>query len=248
MYDDIAELYHLIYEDWNTAIVRQAVALDHVITGLLGRAPHRLLDVSCGIGTQALGLAARGYRVSAADLSAGAVARARREARCRGLSIDFSVADMRDCEKRGSQAYDVLLCADNSITHLEGLPEMSRAVKAFFECLRPGGIALVGIRDYATENDLTTPQMHPYGFREHAGHRYFVVQTRDGRENRYEVTMYFVREAEVDRPPAVTAGTSRYYVIDVDQLVELFREAGFDEVRRLDGVMHQPLMVGRRSG
>ena len=248
MYDDIAELYHLVYDDWDAAIARQAEALDHAVTDLIGRAPHRLLDVSCGIGTQALGLAARGYRVSAADLSAGAVARARREARNRGLSIDFSVADMRDWEKCGSQAYDVLLCADNSITHLDGLSEMSRAAKAFFECLRPGGIALVGIRDYAMENDRATPQIHPYGFREYAGHRYFVFQTRDLRDDGYEVAMYFVREAGADHPPAITAGVSRYHFVHVDELKELFRDAGFERVRRLDGVMHQPLVVGRRPG
>ena len=123
---------------------------------------------------------------------------------------------------------------------------MSRAVRAFFECLRPGGIALVGIRDYATENDRTTPQMRPCGFREHAGHRYFVFQTRDVRDDGYEVAMYFVREADVDHPPTVTAGTSRHYVVHVDELVELFGEAGFERVRRLDGVMHPPLVVGRR--
>ena len=246
MYNEIADLYHLIYKDWDAAIAYQASALDQVISDLIGSPPHSLLDVSCGIGTQALGMAARNYQVSATDLSARSVARARREAKNRGLTIDFSVADMRDCAKYRSAPYDVLLCADNSVTHLEGPPEISRAVRAFYDCLRPGGIALIGIRDYASENDRTTPLMQPYGFRKHAGSRYFVFQTRDMKNGGYEVAMYFVREAEVDHPSEVTAGRSRYYYILVDELMELLNEAGFQEVRRLDDVMHQPVVVGRR--
>ena len=248
MYDEIADLYHLVYEDWEAAIVHQASALDKVITDWIGHAPHSLLDVSCGIGTQALGMAALKYRVSAADLSAGSVSRARQEAKIRGLSINFSVADMRDCAKHGSDAYDILLCADNSITHLEGVSEILRALKAFFSCLRPGGVVLITIRDYLAESDRTTPQMRPYGFREHKGHRYFVFQTRDMLVDGYEVAMYFVREAGVGYPSAVVAGKSRYYFIHVDELMELFKEAGFEQVRRLDGVMHQPLIIGRRPG
>ena len=246
MYDEIADLYHLIYEDWEAAIVRQASALDDVISSMIGCTPHSLLDVSCGIGTQALGMAARNYQVCAADLSAGSVNRARREAQYRGLSIDFSVADMRDCANHGVAAYDVLLSADNSITHLEGLTEISRALKAFYRSLRPGGVILIGIRDYAVENDRSTPQIKQYGFREHAGHRFFVFQTRDIQDDGYEVAMYFIREASVDQPSVVITGKSRYYFIDVTELIALFKEAGFEDVRRLDGVMHQPLVVGRR--
>lgn len=246
MYDEIADLYHLVYDDWDAAIAHQASALDQVISELIGCAPHFLLDVSCGIGTQTLGLAARNYQVSAADLSAGAIARARREAHNRGLSVNFSVADMRDCAKLTSDAYDVLLSADNSITHLAGPSEMYRAVKSFFDCLRPGGIALVGIRDYVVENDRTSPQMQPYGFREHAGYRYFVFQTRDIRDDGYEVAMYFVREATGAHSPKVIAGRSRYYYIHVNELIELFSDAGFEEVRRIDKAMHQPLIAGQR--
>jgi 2-polyprenyl-3-methyl-5-hydroxy-6-metoxy-1,4-benzoquinol methylase len=48
-----------------------------------------VLDVSCGIGTQTLGLAHRGILVTASDLSAGAISRARAEAQ-RGRSKSTS--------------------------------------------------------------------------------------------------------------------------------------------------------------
>ncbi len=97
MYDEIATLYHLVYPDWNAAIAQQAAALDAIIRKHVGPAPRSILDVSCGIGTQALGLAALGHAITASDLSSAAVERARREAAQRNLAIDFTVADMRRC-------------------------------------------------------------------------------------------------------------------------------------------------------
>jgi len=61
-YDDIADVYHLIYEDWVASRRKQAEVLDRLLGRALGPGPHRILDVSCGIGTQSLGLAARGIR------------------------------------------------------------------------------------------------------------------------------------------------------------------------------------------
>jgi 2-polyprenyl-3-methyl-5-hydroxy-6-metoxy-1,4-benzoquinol methylase len=80
MYDAIASLYHLVYPDWNAAIAQQSAALDAIIRQHVGPPPRSILDVSCGIGTQALGLAALGHTVTASDLSSGAVERARRDA------------------------------------------------------------------------------------------------------------------------------------------------------------------------
>src|SRR4029453_9309187 len=92
MYDEIATLYHLIYRDWNAVIVQQAAALDAIIRQHVGQPPRSILDVSCGIGTQALGLAALGHAVTASDISSAAVERARLEAAQRNLAIDFTVA------------------------------------------------------------------------------------------------------------------------------------------------------------
>ena len=104
MYDEIATLYHLVYSDWNAAIAQQAAALDAIIREHVGPPPRSILDVSCGIGTQALGLAALGHAVTASDLSSAAVERAHREAAQRNLAIDFTVADMRQCaEVHGSR-------------------------------------------------------------------------------------------------------------------------------------------------
>src|SRR5262249_18761379 len=70
-YDRMASLYHLIFQDWNASIERQAGQLTAIIHERWGPGCRTVLDVSCGIGTQALGLAQRGFAVTASDLSAG---------------------------------------------------------------------------------------------------------------------------------------------------------------------------------
>lgn len=64
-YDELADDYHLIYADWDASIRRQGAALD----ALIGQDRADVLDCACGIGTQAIGLALRGHRVTGTDLT-----------------------------------------------------------------------------------------------------------------------------------------------------------------------------------
>ena len=56
-----------------------------------GREPWSVLDCSCGIGTQAIGLALHGHRVHATDLSPVSVDCARRESAEFGVAMTFGV-------------------------------------------------------------------------------------------------------------------------------------------------------------
>ena len=94
-YDRMASLYHLIFQNWNDSIERQAAQLTSIIQERWGAGSKTILDVSCGIGTQAIGLAQRGFSVTASDLSGGAISRAKAEAQRRGVEIGFSLCDMR---------------------------------------------------------------------------------------------------------------------------------------------------------
>jgi 2-polyprenyl-3-methyl-5-hydroxy-6-metoxy-1,4-benzoquinol methylase len=88
-----------------------------------------ILDVACGIGTQSIGLATKGFAVTASDLSAGAVDRAHVEARRRGVAIDFSVCDMRVAHDHHGREFDVVIACDNAIPHLLSDDEILRAFR-----------------------------------------------------------------------------------------------------------------------
>src|SRR5262245_64174260 len=94
-YDDLAPLYHLVYENWDASVGRQGSRLASLIGELWGADARTVLDAAVGIGTQALGLLAHGFQVTGADLSPGAIARATREAVLRRLTLPCLVADFR---------------------------------------------------------------------------------------------------------------------------------------------------------
>jgi len=240
-YDRLAPFYHLLFPDWDASIARQAQALDSVVRARLGDGPKRVLDVTCGIATQALGLAALGHRVTASDLSPGAVARAREEAARRGLDIPFSVADMRAAHGHHGGGWEVVLSADNALPHLLTDDDIVTALRQFHACLRPGGVCLVSVRDYAAAP--RTNDVQPYAIREADGVRFIVLQHRAWEGERYEMTFYIVEDRGADTA-TTHALRSRYYGVTTDRLLELMRVAGFTHAERLDGVFYQPLLVG----
>jgi SAM-dependent methyltransferase len=243
-YDDLAPFYHLLFPDWEASSRRQAAALDGVIRERWGEGRLDILDAACGIGTQALGLAALGHRLTASDLSVEAVERARREAGRRSLAIDFSVADMRQLQEHHRRQFDLVIACDNAVPHLLTDEDLLTAFQQFFACVRPGGGCLLTVRDYDKE-DRAPVQVRPYGLHVAGGARYLAVQTWEFHGPVYDLTLYLVEDRG---GPICTTRVmrSRYYAVGTDILLGLMRHAGFSDVERLDGRFYQPVLLGRR--
>src|SRR5690606_38228649 len=121
--------------------------------------------------------------------------------------------------------------------------EILAAFEQFHRCTRPGGLCVISVRDYAAA-DLVGIQTQCYGVREEGGRRYVLMQTWEFHGALYDLTMYFVDDGG-GTECATRAFRSRYYAVSIDRLMELFREAGFSAVRRIDGRFFQPLIVAR---
>ncbi len=222
---------------------RQASMLDSVIRETWGKV-STLLDVSCGIGTQALGLAQLGYDVTASDLSSEEVNRAKQEATARNLSVAFSVADMRCAHDHHAAEFDVILSADNSVPHLLSDGDILTAFQQFYACTRPKGGCIITVRDYEKE-DLSKQQVKPYGIREEDGVRWLAWQVWDPHPPMYDVTMYFVEDRGESKCQTHVM-RSTYYAIGIPRLIELMTEAGFASVYRTDDSFFQPIIIGTR--
>jgi SAM-dependent methyltransferase len=244
-YDQMASLYHLIFPNWDTSIERQAGQLSAIIRERWGSGPKSILDVTCGIGTQAIGLAQQGYIVTASDLSAGAVARAKNEAQNRGVKIDFSVCDVRAGHSYHQRQFDVVISCDNSITHLLTDDDLLLALRQIHECTRPGGGCIVTVRDYDRE-ERGTGLVKPYGVREEDGKRYVIFQVWDFVGPIYDMAMYFVADDRRSDRLVTHAMRTQYNAVGTDHLLALMKEVGFADVGRLDGRFYQPVLVGNR--
>ncbi|MGH7927403.1 MAG: class I SAM-dependent methyltransferase [Candidatus Binatia bacterium] len=244
-YDGLAPYYHLIFENWEASIERQGTALDSLIRSFGPPGARSVLDVACGIGTQTLGLASRGYDLTASDISPVAVARARVESARSHLKINFSVADMRVAHTHHANTFDVVLCADNSLPHLLTDDEILQALEQFFACTRAGGLCIISVRDYAAL-EKSGLQFKPYGVRVEGHVRYALFQVWEWHGSLYDMHFYIVRDDGTETCQTQVM-RSTYYAISIAELMELMARAGFDKVQRLDDVFFQPVVVGIRS-
>ncbi len=150
-YDELADNYHLLFVDWHEAILRQGELLHKVIQSKLNLSCTNnttLLDCSCGIGTQAIGMAKSGYKVTATDISEVSVKRAAKEAARYGVNINFGVADFCSLNKDVLGQFNIVLSADNAIPHLLTDEELVKAFHNMHKKLLQNGLLILTIRDY----------------------------------------------------------------------------------------------------
>lgn len=161
-YDSLAETYHLVRPGWEESVLRQGAVLHALALAHLGPGLLDVLDCTCGIGTQALGLAGEGHDVVGVDISAESVARARREAGARGLPARFLAGDMRALPLRAS-SFDVVVSGDNAVAHLATDTDLLAALRAMRRVLRPRGLLVITLHTYERgrppRHQHTDPQM-----------------------------------------------------------------------------------------
>lgn len=253
-YSDLSTRYHLLYADWDLAVQQQGAVLDALIAAQMGPGAKRVLDVTCGIGTQAIGLALRGHAVTGADLIPAAVERARREAARFGVDARFLVADLRRLSSEIEGRFPILLSCDNSLPHLLDDDDLAAALREIAALLEPGGLFLASIRDYDALIDERPPATPIRVFDEAEGRRVlFQLWDWDADGGGYQVTQYILRHR-----PAGSEGrgvecltfTSRFRALRRRELEQALNAAGFTELEWIEPSergYYQPVIAARRT-
>jgi 2-polyprenyl-6-hydroxyphenyl methylase/3-demethylubiquinone-9 3-methyltransferase len=100
--------------------------------GLAGR---RALDVGCGGGLLAEGMARRGAKVTGIDLAPGALEVARLHALESGVSVDYRQVAAEVLAETDRGVFDLVTCLEM----LEHVPDPAQVVQALAQLVRPGG-------------------------------------------------------------------------------------------------------------
>lgn len=248
-YDELADYYHLIFEDWDRSIARQATILGGLLSRQLGAGPLNVLDCACGIGTQAIGLAQLGHHVVASDLSAAAVRRAEKEARQRGLSIQFFVSDMTQLKEIEQSGFDAVVTLDNALPHLDP-SQLKQAAAAIARKLRPNGLFIGGIRDYDALI-VERPASLPPAFCGEPGSRRIVHQIWDWADTTspdpgYRVHLYITIESA--QGWRALHFVSEYRCLLRDEVSAALAGAGFTDIRWFtpdETRSYQPFVLAR---
>lgn len=108
--------------------------LDYIeaCAGLAGR---RVLDVGCGGGLLAEGMARRGARVTGIDLSPGALEVAKLHALEAGVAVEYREVTAEEIAETNHDAFNLVTCLEM----LEHVPDPGQVIQAIARLVRPGG-------------------------------------------------------------------------------------------------------------
>jgi len=250
-YDRLSLLYHdNMGWDWDAAVRKEGAQLDSFLVDELGKpGPYALLDCSCGIGTQAIGLALQGHNVHATDLSEVSVDCARQEAEHLGVEMEFGVADYRNLSAAVTDTFDVVLSCDNSISHCLLDEDLAAALNSMKERIKHGGHLLLSVRNYdAVVADK--PRFNNEHIQDKEDGRRIVFQVWDWEDDgrRYRIHQFLIREE--DGKYEVNHFETKLRALLRDELITAIRNAGFQEVRwhdSEDSGYYQPIITARNK-
>lgn len=244
-YDALTPDYDLLFDDWWSAARWHGEVIADLLTAR-GIAGGRLLDCTCGIGTQALSLAALGYRVIGTDVSAAAIDRARAEASARGLDVELAVKDVRD---HIDGVFDVVISCDNALPHLLRDEDLERALGSIHGCLERGGLLLCSIRDYDSLRQ-SRPNGVPISVHGRTGTRHGSGQVWQWSADAefVDIELFTFTETAPGTWHA-RSGTTRYRALRRATLDRLLMSVGFTSIEWLmpeHSGYYQPIVVARR--
>lgn len=244
-YNNLAPQYDKLFLDWESATAEQATMLDHLFKRFGFDRTATILDCACGIGTQAIGLAALGYDVTASDISNSEILEATKRAAQKALKITFKQADFRNLDRSFSSKFDIVIAMDNALPHMLDFDSLSAAVKSIASQTSDNGIFVASIRDYDELLKTKPTYSVPYIYKTEKGQR-VSFQTWEWKGDNYRLVQYIIEDDETVR---VNKFECEYRATRRGELTELLLQEGYKTVQWFfpeDSGFYQPIVVAQK--
>jgi len=245
-YDTLASQYDKLFQDWDAVTKEQAVMLDRLFRENGYDTNCEILDCACGIGTQAIGLAAMGYGVTASDISERELIEARRRAEQYAVTIRFEKADFRRLSDTFSRQFQIVIAMDNALPHMLTRGDLETAIASIAKQVDTGGMFVASIRDYDTLLVDKPPYSPPYIHKTEQGQR-VSFQTWNWTGDRYMLTQYIIEDGKT---LTTSKAECEYRAVRREELTELLTANGFSSVEWKfpeETGFYQPILLARKA-
>lgn len=244
-YDNMASQYDKLFQDWQATTHEQAIILDRIFKQEGFDKEARVLDCACGIGTQAIGLAAQGYDVTASDISDGELAEARKRAEDNDVKIRFEHANFCALSDSFSEQFDIVIAMDNALPHMITSADLESAVRSIVGQTKEGGIFVASIRDYDYLLEEKPSYSPPYIHKTEKGQR-VSFQTWVWKNENYKLIQYIIDDEDTLQ---VSKFDCEYRATRREELTKMLKSNGCKEVSWKmpeETGFYQPVVVARR--
>lgn len=243
-YDIFSKNYHLIYDNWDQEIKKQARIIKKIIfANHKKKSLSTILDCTCGIGTQAIGLAQLGFIVEGSDISPDAIRRAKKETTIRNLKIRYKVLDLLQLSGI-KKKFDVIISMDNALPHITNKNALITAFKEIKKCLSDKGIFIFSIRDYDKVLRKKATYTPPYFYKK-GNTESILMQIWNWKNNNiYEVHQHITAMDKNIWNHSHCYTTYRAY--KRQELADLLKKSGFKSIEWLmpeETGYHQPIAI-----
>lgn len=250
-YSDISESYEAWYSaSWPEPVFQQGLALHKMLEKSGFSGPQRILDLTCGIGTQSIGLARYGHHVTGIDLSHGQLERAKKEALV--LSPDNEILWIEGNSTHPMDhvkgPFDIILSCGNSLPLLGTIDNVISCMKESLSLLKEGGLLMISMRDH-TSLKSAQPYLVESGPLETETQKGIWIETAEWLDDgeRYISHIIFAwtepkhRHVHYPFPPLVAFGKQ--------QFLKLLQECGFSQANFYEpheNLFAYPLFTARK--
>jgi len=245
-YDHLASQYDKLFLDWHATTQEQALILDRIFRENGFDDAARILDCACGIGTQSIGLAALGYRVTASDISDGELAEAKARAEKNRVKIRFEHADFCALREVFSEPFDIVIAMDNALPHMLSSDALEAAVQSITNQLAADGLFVASIRDYDALLVNKPPYSPPYIHQTDKGQR-VSFQTWNWDGDHYKLIQYIIED---EKTLQISKFVCEYRATRREELTNLLRSHGCSSVVWKfpeETGFYQPIVIARKS-
>jgi len=235
-FDDIAFDFDNLFDDVGKLTDLEGEAIDRILKPFDVRT---VLDCACGTGIQSIGLARKGYSVSASDISPKMVDITLQKGLRECLPIDAKVADFRYLSEWKNGKFDAIISMGNSLTLMPNREDISLALASMIRIVKkPGGIIVIGLHNYLGSKELRMSIIPRHTIAD-TGKFEVLFDFREFSEEQVTVTYFFINR--VDREWRMRTYSKSYLLLSMEELHQALISAGCKCVQLLD-------ISGKRDG